>query len=159
MTLGPVDMCVIAEPADLLCSRDGGSFEPLELPGPVMQATLGDGFGCAIIDGGDVHCWGRGDLGQLGLGFVPAEPVAPQDTTPVPLPEPAAMLDTSGGEFVCAVLRDSSVYCWGRNVEDCGDGSDTCRPIPVSGFLGYPIGEHVGDDESPLDVGPVRVFE
>lgn len=100
----------------------------------VTAITAGDQHSCAIVDGGDVRCWGRGTSGQLGqsavdhrldqsvtsiadlatrVGGGPAPTVA----APGPgLGAPAIGL-TSGYGMTCAELASGSVRCW-------GDGSD-----------------------------------
>jgi len=36
--------------------------------------TAGETHTCAILDTGEVRCWGGNDKGQLGLGFVSSPP-------------------------------------------------------------------------------------
>jgi len=67
-----------AERAELLV-RFGGHMmgEPADLPpapwpvpglAAVVQLVLGEDFGCALVEGGRVDCWGHGFGGQLGDG-------------------------------------------------------------------------------------------
>src|SRR5262245_22787572 len=54
----------------------------------------------------------------------------------------AVALSAGGGTHVCVILDGGSLWCW-------GDGDD--------GALGYGNANHVGDDETPGDVGPVNI--
>ena len=38
------------------------------LPAAATEVTIGDDHACAALVDGDMYCWGRGDLGQLGNG-------------------------------------------------------------------------------------------
>ncbi len=38
------------------------------LPGPATSVAIGYDHACALLGDGDIWCWGRGDLGQLGDG-------------------------------------------------------------------------------------------
>lgn len=104
---------------------------------PSVRATAiaaGGEHTCAVVDGGDVRCWGRGASGQLGHSAVDhrldqsATSVAdtatrvgggPSPTVAAPGPglgAPAIGLTASYGA-TCAELANGSVRCW-------GDGSD-----------------------------------
>lgn len=45
---------------------------------PEYLVALGKTFGCATIHGGGLWCWGKNDLGLLGLGAVGAPVFTPQ---------------------------------------------------------------------------------
>ena len=99
--------------------------------------AVGAESACAILNLGEVKCWGRnndGELGQsnttdLGDGGTPSIAAAP-----------AANLGTgktaksiaAGDEYFCAVLNDNTLKCWGNNsngqlglgdTNDRGDGA------------------------------------
>jgi alpha-tubulin suppressor-like RCC1 family protein len=40
------------------------------LPGPSISVAIGYDHACALLADGDIYCWGRGDLGQLGDGLM-----------------------------------------------------------------------------------------
>ena len=86
---------------------------------------------CAIIDDGDVSCWGANSFGQLGTGAYCADDVArpnpatgdlcnvrngvtrPQETG---MPDNMSAISISvGSGHSCAVLENNSVYCWGSS--------------------------------------------
>ena len=83
--------------------------------------TAGGNHTCALLDDGNVRCWGLGEFGQLGYGL-PANGSAPAsigdteqpgDVGPVNLGGHTARAITAGLAHTCAVLDDGSVRCWG----------------------------------------------
>ena len=92
------------------------------------------GHTCAILDTGDVRCWGLGGNGRLGyndqvsIGDDPGE--SPASAGPVPLGGRTALAITVGISHTCALLDDATVRCWGFG----GDGR-----------LGYGTNVSVGD--------------
>jgi alpha-tubulin suppressor-like RCC1 family protein len=90
------------------------------------QVVAGFAHTCALLEGGDVRCWGANDHGQLGEGtrVDSAAPVA------VALPGPATAV-VAGYIHSCAVVA-GAVYCWGDNsTGELGDGTTTARSTPV----------------------------
>jgi alpha-tubulin suppressor-like RCC1 family protein len=92
---------------------------------------------CVLLDDDTLKCWGLNSYGQLGLGDLGSRGLT-MDTTPnnlLPIdlgPGRKAVAVEVGGFFVCALLDDSSVKCWGQNLgrlglgdtEDYGDEKD-----------------------------------
>jgi alpha-tubulin suppressor-like RCC1 family protein len=115
---------------------------PLQFPQPVTQLALGFDHTCALTTDGNVYCWGENFFGQLGRGtFDGGGPLERADTTePVALGGPARSI-AAGFLTTCAVRTDGALFCWGEN---------------ASGQLGYPSTDTIGDDERPVDVGPVQ---
>ena len=134
--------------------RRGDTTEPVsvlgldgdELLSDVLEISSGWGHTCALIDGGDIVCWGLNDFGQVGNGEAPfpAGGIAgsgggtPADGVDVPvrverLAGPAASV-SAGGFHTCALLEGGRVQCWGAN--DVGQ-------------LGFSI-EEIPEDESLL---------
>ncbi|MFG1500931.1 hypothetical protein ABMA70_12055 [Halobacteriovorax sp. XZX-3] len=75
---------------------------------------------CAILSGGTLKCWGRGTHGQLGLGNTD-NVNSPSLATPTPK---GVIAVTTGGIHTCALLSDSTVYCFGNNSQgQLGDGT------------------------------------
>jgi cysteine-rich repeat protein len=99
----------------------------------VARIVAGQHHTCALIDGGRLRCWGRGEFGQLGYGNpeIVGDDEFPNDVGDVVLPSPVAKLSL-GGQHSCAVLQDGGLRCWGLNDR---------------GQLGYGNYNNLGDDE------------
>lgn len=157
-------------------ATDAATTVPLKLPGTAqnrlttaasVRATAiaaGAQHTCAIVEGGDVRCWGQGSLGQLGhsatdnrleasvsnlsdiatrVGF------GTNGQTGAGLGAPAVGL-TAGAGATCAELAAGTVRCW-------GDGSDgrlgTRATDPrLDGAVDLATGT---DSASTVPVGPV----
>ena len=65
---------------------------------------------CALLENGEVSCWGEGDEGELGNGSASVSSV-PVTVAGLPAIE---QIDGRWAQL-CAVSRDGEVYCWGRN--------------------------------------------
>jgi hypothetical protein len=115
---------------------------PVEFPPPAAPATgygcpsggctggaiaAGDGHTCALRVDGHVHCWGRGDSGQLGNGQTH------DARTPVEVVGITSAVQLAAtAQHTCALLDDGSVWCWGKNSRgQLGDGSLTNSSVPV----------------------------
>ena len=94
----------------------GPSLPAVPLPAPAVALSAGADHTCAVLLGGAVACWGRGDRGQLGSGNraargdTPDEVGAPFPTVPLGR---AASAVAAGGEHTCALFADGAVKCWG----------------------------------------------
>ncbi len=136
---------------------------PLALPGAATQLAAGVAHSCALLEQGEVYCWGSGLLGlkgdgstgdglcggpaeeMMGCRFDPSCCVGDDETlagaTPVVLDGPALQI-ASGGGHSCALLEGGAVRCWGWN---------------KFGQLGYGVAETVGDDEPPTSLEAVAL--
>ena len=84
----------------------------------VIQLTAGYYHTCALLNIGDVRCWGRNDYGQLGYGHT--SPVGDDDDE---IPSVVGDVDVgatvtaiaAGGQYTCALLDSGQVRCWGLN--------------------------------------------
>jgi alpha-tubulin suppressor-like RCC1 family protein len=85
---------------------------------------------CALVQTGDVFCWGGGTNGQLG------NQTMSDSNVPVPVFNLGShALEISGMALSFCVLLENpvDVRCWGRNAEgELGDGSTSDRDVPVS---------------------------
>ena len=98
----------------------------------VTQLTLGSRHSCAITNDGSVWCWGENSSGQLGNGTTVNSSVPVQV---VDLPAKATSF-TAGENFTCAMLDNSSVWCWGENGSgQLNDGTTTNQPKPVQSLF------------------------
>jgi len=120
------------------------TFVPLN--GEIVDIQAGGDHTCALMESGDLHCWGRSQLGQLGLGTIESigdDEVITVDNTHVEFGELRVEAIWVGAEHNCAMLEDTSIRCWGAN---------------MSGQLGYGHVNSIGDDEPALLAPALSVF-
>lgn len=131
---------------------------------PSLRATAiaaGDAHTCAIVEGGDVRCWGNGTFGRLGQGAVDHR----LDTSVTSLADVATRVGggtngqtgtglgapaigvTAGAGAVCVELATGAVRCWGSGDDgrlgsgavdarldgtvDQGTATDAASVVPV----------------------------
>ena len=99
----------------------------VNIGGPVADVVAGKSHTCALLESGDVVCWGANDRGQLGLGLPVTESIG-DDEEPVAAGlvnlNGAARLLAAGDEYTCVVMTDDRVRCWGKGhagVLGCGN--------------------------------------
>jgi alpha-tubulin suppressor-like RCC1 family protein len=97
------------------------------------SVTAGRGHMCALIAGGAVQCWGRGNFGQLGNG------AAPDNSPPVNVMGLVNATQISAAhQATCAVLTSGQVTCWGSNafgeLGNVAAASTQSTPLVVTGF-------------------------
>ena len=167
ISAGRAHTCAVLDDGSVRCWGDGAQGQlgygntadvgDTETPASVPPVDLGLGrtataiaagrdHTCALLDQGDVRCWGEGQWGALGLGGL----VAIGDTeTPASVPTVAlgggrhAVALALGARHTCARLDDAGVRCWG---------------YAENGRLGYCSTEPIGDDEEPAAAGPVALL-
>jgi len=103
---------------------------PMPVPGlpPASQVAAEANTSCALLDSGDVMCWGDNRYGQVGSG---------SEDDAVPSPEPVlglhdvAAIDL-GQAHACALRQDGTLWCWGHMAfGQLGDASQQDhRPVP-----------------------------
>jgi alpha-tubulin suppressor-like RCC1 family protein len=86
----------------------------------VRSVSLGNFFGCALGDAGQVKCWGNNAMGQLGLGDVNhrGDQMGEMgDSLPlVPLATGRKVEQlVTGNAHACAAFDDNTIRCWGYN--------------------------------------------
>lgn len=99
-----------------------GDFLPAVFVGTGRTVRAVDGgyaFTCAVLDNGQVKCWGSSPYGQLGLGDTNTRgDTAGEMGDSLPAVQlgsaSAKHLDAGAGQ-ACAVLHNGQVKCWGRN--------------------------------------------
>lgn len=133
----------LGQPGDVGDDETPASVGPVLVGGVVQSLVAGWFHTCALLDGGSVRCWGRGNNGRLGYG----------NTTWIGLSNtPASAGDVNVGGVVvqlaagnahtCALMVGGTVRCWGWGAQ---------------GQLGYGNVQDVGDDETPASAGDVDV--
>jgi alpha-tubulin suppressor-like RCC1 family protein len=91
------------------------------------SAQAGEHFSCGIRGTGSLYCWGKNDLGQLGINST--------ESTSSPIEVHNSWSDWSqvspGKSHTCAI-RNGRGYCWGDNsVGQLGNNSTTPSTTPV----------------------------
>ncbi len=106
-----------------------------------LSISAGGLHTCAILDHGDVRCWGEGGAGQLGYGNRDniGDNETPDTVGPVRVGGEAVAI-SAGTAHTCAVLAGGSARCWG---------------LGATGRLGYGNQDNIGDNELPSSVAPV----
>ncbi len=119
----------------LLATADGlqeVESDPFDVFVRFRTIDVGRLHSCGISTRDRLYCWGRGNVGQLGLG---------PDLTGLSTPGPVggdlrwARVD-AGQDLTCGITLDGEAYCWGRNDGgQVGDGTVQRRyaPTPVAG--------------------------
>jgi alpha-tubulin suppressor-like RCC1 family protein len=110
------------------------------LGGRAVQVSVGS-VSCALLESGNVRCWGFGLYGFLGYGNTNnvGDDDTPASVGDVNVGAPVAQIATGGN--TCALLTNGNVRCWGR--PDWG--------------LGYMNQEAIGDNETPASAGDVNI--
>jgi len=111
--------------------------------GAVKQVAAGSLHTCALLESGDVRCWGSNSHGQLGHPEVDVNPFDPPSSVdPVDLGGKATQI-VAGSDHSCAVLGDTDVVCWGRGAH---------------GLLGNGATVDVGKEKTPAEAGVVTML-
>ena len=120
----------------------------VQVGGAVVQLAAGFEYSCAVLDTGAVRCWGRGFSGQLGYGNNNdiGDDETPASAGDVPVGGVVVQIAT-GVNHTCAVLNTGAVRCW---------GSGSLGQLGY-GVTSFGVGNNVGDDETPADIGDVPV--
>ncbi|MEC7280167.1 MAG: hypothetical protein VXV98_09075, partial [Candidatus Thermoplasmatota archaeon] len=100
-----------------------------------VAVSAGNKFTCAILDNGDLKCWGLDSRGQLGDGGGFTNTNAPSSTAIDLGTGRTAVAVSTGWEHACAILDNGILKCWGDdNFGTLGDGpsSTTYTDAPSS---------------------------
>ncbi len=124
----------VEEAPDALAGRCVGELPPgcSEEPcdgdeeGCAIAVAAGAAHSCAILEGGDVYCWGEN--GDLQLGSSGESSAAPRQVAGVS----GAVELAAGDRHSCATLVDSgAVVCWGANDRgQLGTGATGASALP-----------------------------
>ncbi len=117
---------------------------PVDLGGAATDLDAGYTHTCAVLEDGDVLCWGEGTSGRLGYGNTEnvGDDETPAAVGPVDLGGRRVAKVTCGSTHTCVLLEDGGVVCWGAS-----DNS----------LLGRPGSPSIGDDEVPGDLPPIEL--
>lgn len=109
----------------------------------LVNPSLGEHHTCAESLDGDVYCWGRNNLGQLGNGDsgVTSSSV-PVKVTGLPTGTKLSNL-RAGYAHTCALGSNGKIYCWGNNAYgQFGEGRTVVSswvPLPATTSPGASI--------------------
>jgi len=118
------------DPEDAAGQQRTGVRRVINLSDAIDLAS-GDDFSCAVRKSGEVLCWGRNDVGQLGDASSDPSRAMPG---PISNVEDAIAIAAEAGH-ACIVRSTGAVLCWGVN--DKGQlgrpaGPNQVRPTPVA---------------------------
>ncbi|WP_146155436.1 RCC1 domain-containing protein [Enhygromyxa salina] len=125
-------------------------FVDLGAPATLLASDGGAFHSCALLNNGNVVCWGREAEGRLGYALGGLNEDVGDDETPAehvatfgPVMVGGNVTDlVLGFSHTCALLDDGTVRCWGE---------------ADNGQLGYGNANDIGDDETPASAGPVPI--
>ena len=146
LSAGGMHTCVILDNGSVSCWGRGsngqlGNGETSNKYTPTLTSSLGIGrtavaissgaaHTCAILDNGDVACWGDGVRGQLGNGGT-SDKSMPTLTSSLGTGRTAVAI-SSGEYHTCAILDTGQVSCWGLNSDgQLGNGGTTNKNTPT----------------------------
>jgi alpha-tubulin suppressor-like RCC1 family protein len=127
----------------------------------VKQIGANGDTSCALLDSGEIQCWGDNTAGQLGVdsttGIGCGGGCNTIATSSVDLGlEPRAIKVQTSGEHSCALLTNGEIYCWGRN--NTGQlGQDHTSSIGAStGALSTLTPVNIGTGVKAIDITTPR---
>jgi alpha-tubulin suppressor-like RCC1 family protein len=180
ISAGSNTACAILDNGDLKCwgadyygmLGDGGTNTVVNAPSSTaidlgtgrtaVSVSVGVEHTCAILDNGDLKCWGHDKYGQLGDG-APSGPspgggyvytTAPSSTAIDLGTGRTAVAVSAGEQHTCAILDNGDLKCWGGNgAGQLGDGSNSQRTTPPSTAIDLGTGRtavavDAGDDHT-----------
>jgi len=157
VSAGSLHTCVILDNGDAKCwgsdgigqLGDGGTNTDTNAPSSTainlgtgrtaVAVSAGTGHTCAILDNGDLKCWGNNGFGTLGDGTNTLR-YAPSATAVDLGTGRTAVAVSAGGLHTCAILDNGDLKCWGKDdygqLGDGGSNSNTNAPSSTAINLG-----------------------
>ncbi|WP_407735627.1 RTX toxin [Hyalangium sp.] len=121
----------------------------VQVGGTVQDVVAGGYHTCALLDTGDVRCWGLNDNGQLGLGVnTLSDGIIGDNENPSVKPVVSlggTVTQLAAGKYhTCALMSTGNMRCWGSN---------------ANGQLGLgpTFPSNIGDNEQPNTVPTIDV--
>jgi alpha-tubulin suppressor-like RCC1 family protein len=115
-------------------------FHVSKLGGAAVARAAGGNYTCALLQGGDVWCWGYDGSGQIGDGNAGSNVEAALPVKVIGLPGKAISI-AAGDEQSCAILANGQAWCWGQGGFGAFGIGTPNQPIatPVLAFPGRPV--------------------
>jgi len=151
IALGNAFSCALTSAGAVSCWGDNqfgelgnGTTTDAHVPTPVtglssgvLAITAGDAHACAVLNTGEVQCWGYNTVGELGDGST-ATSLVPVTVSGLASDGSSVSAVGGGGEVTCALNNAEQAQCWGLNADgELGDGSlslDSTVPVAVTGL-------------------------
>jgi alpha-tubulin suppressor-like RCC1 family protein len=131
-------------PQNVVIPDDSGTLVNLIFGGG--QIAAGEFHVCGLISDSptnSIGCWGYNSHGQLGDGSESTRNMAVASYDEKGQIKDALSV-SAGYAFTCALLSDTTVRCWGSDVEDelgrAAAGSDSLTGITITNTDGFPLG-------------------
>jgi len=178
VSLGISHTCAILDNGLLKCwgqdyngqLGDGGNANDLNAPSPsaidlgmgrtAVALSAGNYHNCAILDNGDLKCWGSDIFGQLGNGGSNTNTNAPSSEAIDLGTGRTAVAVSAGYDYTCAILDNSDLKCWGDNQNgQLGNGGTTIG-APSSTAINLGAGRTAALSERDFDGdGILNIFD
>jgi alpha-tubulin suppressor-like RCC1 family protein len=147
VAVGVLHTCALRESGEVMCwgTNEYGQLgngsdttvntsvpvEVSDLPRTVLDIDTEFEHICALLEGGEMMCWGQNSDGQLGDGTMDNIRTTPVSVQGLPS---AVTAMTLGALHTCVLLENATVWCWGHNsVGEIGIGSDEPEQRPEPG--------------------------
>ena len=120
------------------------------------KLATGDDHTCAILDNGDLKCWGYDSFGSLGDGNINNNyPQLSPPSTPINLGSGRTAVAVSAGLYTsCAILDNGELKCWGPDDNgQVGDGGSPSSHNSLSRLYSPSVAINLGTNRT---AGPGR---
>lgn len=172
VALGAAHVCVLRNDGAVYCWGDNtsgqlgdGTATNREAPALVAalphtaqahatQVSAGEDQTCALLNTGQVYCWGNNGARQLGDGTVVPSSRVPVQTLAVAADGGAEPFQATalslGGKHACAIGADKRAWCWGEN--QSGNHGGQCGVAPALAD-DVPIATAVNGVDTVVEIG------
>ena len=104
----------------------------LEMGRTAVAVSVGYAHTCAILDNGDLKCWGSNSYGVLGFSSSISSSLSSPPTSAIDLGSGRTAVAVSAAKYHTCAILDNGSTSWGRNnVGQLGDGTTTDRVTPA----------------------------